>query len=187
MWSCTHLPSWRQILLTVCCVAVLGGGGAKTVAAPAAPSASERSAPDPQDAQPLPEGSVPDPQDAEPSASAQEWDSLCKNMGSDLCLMWERGANDAGSLEAWYQKAAGPHATSPCLWRRAITPHIRCTRALSTPAEPARARGTATSTPARVGWASCGSALPSGPPRSCTPRTPPMRMGPMGTASRPCA
>jgi hypothetical protein len=96
MWPFTHLSSWRQVLLTVCCVAVMGVGGATTVAAPAsAPAASARAA--------------PDPQDAAPSASAQDWDSRCTDIsGSDLCLMWERGANYEGYLEVWYQKTSGP-------------------------------------------------------------------------------
>jgi hypothetical protein len=96
MWPFTHPRSWRQVLLTVCCVAVMGVGGAATAAAPAsAPAAAERSA--------------PDPLDAEPSASAQDWDSTCNNIsGSDLCLMWERGANYEGSLEVFYRKTSGP-------------------------------------------------------------------------------
>jgi hypothetical protein len=96
MWPFTHLPSWRQVLLTVCCAAVMGVGGAATAAAPAsAPAASERSAPDPQDAQPSP--------------SAQDWDSRCTDIsGSDLCLMWERDSNYEGYLEVWYSKRSGP-------------------------------------------------------------------------------
>jgi hypothetical protein len=96
MWPCTYLPSWRQVLLTGCCVAVLGMGGAATAAAPtSAPAEAERSA--------------PDPLDAEPSASAQDWDSTCNNIdGSDLCLMWERGANYEGYLEVFYRKTSGP-------------------------------------------------------------------------------
>ena len=125
--------------VTVCCVAVMGVGGAASSAAPAfAPAASARSAPDPQDAQ--------------PSASAKigtvpviiSMAPICASCGSGAPTM------KATSRSSTRRRLA-LHAISTCTWRHAITPNIKSTRGISNPAKPKRARGMATSTLVRVG------------------------------------
>jgi hypothetical protein len=104
-----HTPSWRQVLLSMCCAAVLGVGGAAPAAAPAsAPAASERSAADPQTAEP----------GAPSHALADEASDAYQNVTSGLCI----GVNNASVEPGAYLQQFPCDGTSNQTWIRTLDP-----------------------------------------------------------------
>jgi hypothetical protein len=110
------------------------------------------------------------PPAVEESPSVQDWDSRCADIaGSDLCLMWERNANYEGYLEVWYSKRSGPRRYIRLYVAGCGLSPYQVYEGYISPGQTRAGAWDGYLYPGSCWVGICGSAMPDGPPGSCTP------------------